>query len=214
VITTNHETDGIYLPPDDRRHYVAWSTMTQEDFPEGYWKQIYGWYAAGGDRHVAAYLAAYDLSSFDAKAPPPKTEAFWAIVDANRPSENAELADLIELTQNPEAVTLDLLIKACSPAMTDLRLWLEDRKNRRLIPHRMRAIDYVPFRNEGAEDGLWKIDERRQVVYVRGELSPRERRAAAEGLAQPGAAVSLVSEVSGTPPRIFEPGGGGGREEF
>jgi len=26
VITTNHKTDGIYLPNDDRRHYVAWST--------------------------------------------------------------------------------------------------------------------------------------------------------------------------------------------
>ena len=26
VITTNHLTDGIYLPAEDRRHYVAWST--------------------------------------------------------------------------------------------------------------------------------------------------------------------------------------------
>jgi hypothetical protein len=25
IITTNHKTDGIYLEPDDRRHYVAWS---------------------------------------------------------------------------------------------------------------------------------------------------------------------------------------------
>jgi hypothetical protein len=24
IITTNHKTDGIYLPPDDRRHFVAW----------------------------------------------------------------------------------------------------------------------------------------------------------------------------------------------
>jgi Family of unknown function (DUF5906) len=24
IITTNHKTDGIYLPADDRRHYVAW----------------------------------------------------------------------------------------------------------------------------------------------------------------------------------------------
>ena len=26
VITTNHKQDGIFLPADDRRHYVAWST--------------------------------------------------------------------------------------------------------------------------------------------------------------------------------------------
>ena len=25
IITTNHQTDGLYLPADDRRHYVAWS---------------------------------------------------------------------------------------------------------------------------------------------------------------------------------------------
>jgi hypothetical protein len=32
VITTNHLSDGIYLPADDRRHYVAWSDRTKESF--------------------------------------------------------------------------------------------------------------------------------------------------------------------------------------
>ena len=27
VITTNHKTDGIYLPADDRRHFVAWTDL-------------------------------------------------------------------------------------------------------------------------------------------------------------------------------------------
>src|ERR1700740_505193 len=35
IITTNHKTDGIYLPADDRRHYVAWSDATKEDFTPG-----------------------------------------------------------------------------------------------------------------------------------------------------------------------------------
>ena len=26
IITTNHKADGIYLPPDDRRHFVCWLT--------------------------------------------------------------------------------------------------------------------------------------------------------------------------------------------
>ena len=34
LITTNHKTDGIYLPADDRRHYVAWSQRTKEDFSD------------------------------------------------------------------------------------------------------------------------------------------------------------------------------------
>ena len=32
IITTNHKTDGIYLPADDRRHFVAWSTLSKDDF--------------------------------------------------------------------------------------------------------------------------------------------------------------------------------------
>jgi hypothetical protein len=35
VITTNHKADGLYLPADDRRHYVAWSDATREEFDVG-----------------------------------------------------------------------------------------------------------------------------------------------------------------------------------
>ena len=35
VIATNYKTDGIYLPSDDRRHYVAWSELHQRRFRHG-----------------------------------------------------------------------------------------------------------------------------------------------------------------------------------
>ena len=57
VITTNHKTDGIYLPADDRRHYVAWSNLTKDDFATDYWTTLWSWYQNGGFGHVAAYLA-------------------------------------------------------------------------------------------------------------------------------------------------------------
>ena len=60
LITTNHKTDGIYLPADDRRNYVAWSDCRKTDFANSYWNRIYRWYDNGGDRHVAAYLAELD----------------------------------------------------------------------------------------------------------------------------------------------------------
>ena len=44
IITTNHKTDGIYLPADDRRHYVAWSQRTKEEFTPEYWNKLWGWY--------------------------------------------------------------------------------------------------------------------------------------------------------------------------
>ena len=84
ILTTNHKTDGIYLPAEDRRHYVAWSTHTKEEFSPQYWQELWGWYYTGGFEHVAAYLTELDLSDFDPKAPPPKTAAFWDIVNANR----------------------------------------------------------------------------------------------------------------------------------
>ena len=94
IITTNYKADGIYLPADDRRHFVAWSDLTKKDFTDNYWKELWGWYEKGGIGHVAAYLAELDLSDFDPKAPPPKTPAFWDIVDASRAPEDAELADV------------------------------------------------------------------------------------------------------------------------
>ena len=47
IIATNHKTDGIYLPPDDRRHYVAWSNVTKENFTQDYWDRLWGYYADG-----------------------------------------------------------------------------------------------------------------------------------------------------------------------
>jgi hypothetical protein len=181
VITTNHKNDGIYLPADDRRHFVAWSDRTKDDFDPDYWKRIYSWYSHGGNRHVAAYLAGLDLSGFDAKAPPPKTEAFWDIVDANRAAEDAELADTLDSLSNPRVVTLSRISES---APADLAVWLKDRKNRRSIPHRLEEVGYVPIRNSDASDGLWKISGKRQVVYARQDLSIRDRIAAATDLAR------------------------------
>ncbi len=163
VMTTNHKIDGIYLPADDRRHYVAWSEKTKDDFDEAYWSDLWGWYEREGFGHVAAYLAELDLSDFNPKAPPPKTAAFWAIVDANRAPEDAELADVLD-ELGKDAVTLDMLI---AKATGEIEEWLRDRKNRRVIPHRLEQCGYVPVRNDAAEDGLFKINGRRQVVYAK-----------------------------------------------
>ena len=86
VITSNYLTGGIYLPDDDRRHYVAWSSLTNADFEEGYWSRLWQWYEEEGYRHVAAFLHEYDISKFNPKAPPIKTTAFWQIVEVKQGS--------------------------------------------------------------------------------------------------------------------------------
>lgn len=176
VITTNHRHDGLYLPADDRRHFVCWSDRIKDDFDQGYWNDLYQWYDEGGIWDVAAYLRELDLSAFDPKAPPPKTAAFWSIVDAGRAPEEGELADVIDSLGKPKAVTLDQLIdEAKSIDAIDFWQWLKERTNRRKIPHRMESIGYVPVRNPTAKDGLWKINGRRQVIYVWDSLHAREQ---------------------------------------
>jgi hypothetical protein len=179
IITTNHKADGIYLPADDRRHCVAWSDLTKDDFAEAYWNGIWSWYDDGGDRHVAAYLTQLDISGFNSKAPPPKTAAFWDIVTASRSSEDSELADALDLLGNPDAVTL---LQVQNIATADFAVWLKDRKNRRVIPHRFEQCGYVPVRNDAAKDGDWKIGGTRQRIYGKHELSLRERLDAANKL--------------------------------
>ena len=177
IITTNHKTDGIFLPADDRRHYVAWSDAQKEDFTNKYWNRIWQYYEEGGYAYVAHHLATLDLSEFDAKAPPPKTEAFWEIVNASHMPETAELADALDKLERPDAVTLDDVKRASgNPSFMQ---WLEDRKNARRIPHRFEECSYVRVRNPDAEDGFWRIGNRRQVVYTKQELTPRERIVAA-----------------------------------
>jgi hypothetical protein len=63
--------------------------------------------------------------------------------------------------------------------------WLRDRKNRRIIPHRLEQCGYVRVRNDAAEDGLFKINGRRQAVYAKASLSIRDRLEAARELMNP-----------------------------
>jgi Family of unknown function (DUF5906) len=172
IFTTNYKTDGIYLPPDDRRHFVAWANLTKEDFNDGYWRDLYHWYNHGGAEHVAAYLASVDLSDFNAKVPPPKTLAFWEIVDASRAPEDAELADAIDRIGEPDILAVR---QAAGMATEEFANWLLDRKNAGRIPHRLEACGYVAVRNDGAKDGQWKVDGRRQAIYAKASLSLWDR---------------------------------------
>ena len=179
VITSNYKTDGIYLPADDRRHFVAWSTLTQYDFEEDYWRDLYRWYGNGGNAAVADFLAGRDLSGFDPKAPPPKTQAFWEIANANRAPEDAELMDVLDDLGQPDVVTLDRVASQASALQPAFAEWLRDKSNARRIPHRFEDCGYVAVRNPHDSEGRWKIGGRRQTIYGKVSLTENERLAAA-----------------------------------
>lgn len=162
---------------------VAWSNLTQDDFADRYWPKLYRWYANGGNEHVAAYLARLDLSGFDPKAPPPKTQAFWEIANANRAPEDAELADVLDDLGRPDVVTLDQVANRASLLQPAFAEWLRDRRNRRNIPHRFEDCEYVAVANPNDTEGRWKIGGTRHTIYGQTSLTIYDRLAAAFRLA-------------------------------
>ena len=192
VIFTSNYRDGLYLPPDDRRHDVMWSELVAADFADGYWAKLWSWYANGGFEHVAAYLTARNISKFNPSAPPPKGPAFWAMVQASAAPENSEFADLLDCIPHsnmsadlsqpakwPDAVTLSQLRRYADDPM---KAWIDDRRNRRSIPHRFEMCGYVPVRNVARKEGNWIVLNKRQVIYAKKELSLRAQYEAAESL--------------------------------
>ena len=101
-------------------------------------------------------------------------------MDASRAPEDAELRDAIDAIGSPAALTL---AKIAAIASEDFAKWLYDRKNARLIRHRLEGCGYVAVRNQGAKDGHWKVNGKRQVIYAKAELTIRDRFAAAYELA-------------------------------
>jgi hypothetical protein len=180
IITTNHKSDGIYLPSDDRRHYVAWSDIDKSAFDCNYFPNLYRWYEDGGYEIVAHYLQNLDLTDFNPKAPPPQTEAFFEIVNASRTPEDADMADALEALGWPDVVTIYDASMASTQA--DFAEYLKKRENSRRIPHRFEACGYTPVRNPDAKDGLWKLRHRRQVIYARNTLGKEERLTVARNL--------------------------------
>lgn len=180
ILTSNHKTTGLYLPPDDRRHYVAWSDQPGEGepgaLPASYFEQIFSWLDSGARRHVAAWLKARDLSRFNPKAAPPRTEAFWEIVNAQRAPEESELSDVLEKMAEDVrrhgkddgliVFTLDHLRgKARDLDFHGLVAWLEDRKNRRILPKHLERLGYRRVANPDAVDGRWRTSVGKQVFY-------------------------------------------------
>lgn len=176
VMTTNHKTDGLYLPPDDRRHYVAWSELTQDQFEPDYFPDLFYWYAGGGHGHVAAFLRDYDLSDFDPKAPPVHTPAFHEIVASHRAPEDAEFATALDQLADsgewPPVVSVRDIVAHADEAFG---YWLKDRRHSRKIAHRFEAAGYVPVLNPAAESGLWVVNKARCMLYGKKSLSVLQR---------------------------------------
>lgn len=181
VLTSNH-ADALYLPRDDRRHYVCVSPREQNDIPDGHFDRLYEWFAKGGNETVAHYLANLDLSSFNAKAPPPKTAGWHMIVAAGIAPESGDMTDAIEAMGNPAVLTV-AGIKQAIPGDSPLRAMLDDVKFRKAIPKRLADCGYVAVANPEASSGRWRMGIGKTSIYGRKDLPEIQRLDAARLLA-------------------------------
>ena len=196
IYTSNHKLDGLYLPAEDRRHFVAWSDAgiehagADEEARAAFWRDYQAWYDAGGLENAAAYLATRDLTLFDAKAPPPKTDAWYEIVEAGKSGEDEDIGEALDAMDavgegdgigRPDAITIETLRRAAGEK-SDLSTWLVDPANSTKIKHRFDAAGYDAVRNPDNREGRWHVDGKKVMVYGRRGLKRRQQLAAAKAL--------------------------------
>jgi hypothetical protein len=175
ILTTNHKVGGLFLPPDDRRHFVAWSTVEPSDFSPDAWTKYWARLNAGGAEAVANHLKALDLAHFNPKAPPPHTQAFWEMVNAMRTEEESEMADIIENLGNPKALVIsDIIARANTLGAYAFVAFLQERKNARLVVLRLEQCGYRRLANPDEHAGRWRVGSHRTGVYVRQNMTDRE----------------------------------------
>ena len=186
IFTSNHKNDGLHIPAEDRRTFVAWSSRKKGDLSEAFWSdydhKIKHEHAA---EHVAAYLATRDISKFNPGAAPPKTAAWEEIVaNGTEPAED-DLRDLLDKmgfepwdmdgpTHKPDAVTIGEIVSRndCPKSLRDL---FTDPGKRRVVGHRMESAGYGSVTCPDDTEGRWRVDGRRQMVYARNDMSRREQ---------------------------------------
>jgi hypothetical protein len=166
-------------PPDDRRHFVAWSTVEPSALSPDDWAKYWARLNAGGAEAIADHLRRFDLSGFNPKAPPPHTQAFHEMANAMRSEEESEMDDIIESLDHPKALVIaDLIARAHTLRpihnYDNFVAFLQERKNARLVALRLENCGYRRLANPDERTGRWRVGGQRTGVYVRHELTDRE----------------------------------------
>lgn len=170
ILTTNHATDGIYLDPNDRRHYCAWSDAEKLDETEA--EALWDWYRnRGGQDYVANYLSTFDLSGWNSKAPPPRTAWWHQLVDGGRFAENDMFTDALIKLGRPEWITAASIAGAGDAKLAG---WMADPGNRRKVARELEKAGYRKLVNPHDERGRWYVGAERTAVYRRANVPEKE----------------------------------------
>lgn len=168
IITTNHLSTGLHIPDDDRRYDVietatlAQMGLSDHERRREYFNELWSWFAENGREHVAALLHEWDLSGFDPANGQRRTQAH-RVASLSDHSEDEWLVNIIEELGAPDALP-GFLIRDRAVA---------EGHHPKDIARKMKAAlerqGYVRTIN-GCKDGMWRVNGKRTVVYVRGSF--------------------------------------------
>ena len=158
VFITTNDWMSMYIPPEDRRMFIMHSHLPQKWHEAAglptYFNDLFAWFDSGGIGHVAAWLAARDLSRFDPKAQVART-AGWGAVAASWGEPEDAVAWALDKLGSPDVVFGQELVNPQFDHHEEVAGML---KSPRKIAHRMTKAGYVqvpPPKTPGASDGRW-----------------------------------------------------------
>jgi hypothetical protein len=93
VVAFSNERMAITIPSNDRRWFVLWSDALCMEADAA--ARMWAWYKSGGFSSVAAWLAARDVSAFNAGAAPPRTEAKAIMVETGMSGAESFLVEMM-----------------------------------------------------------------------------------------------------------------------
>lgn len=167
ILTTNHQVDGLYMDPQDRRHYCAWSDA--EKMSEADANAIYGWYENGGLDAVSHFLRTLDLKArgFNRTAPPKRTEWWQQLVAGGTSAESDSFTDALDKLGRPEWTTVD----SVGLAVPELTGWVKNPTNRRKLERQMVSAGYQRMPNPNdPKRGRFSLKGTQVVVYRRSDV--------------------------------------------
>ncbi len=176
IITTNHLSGGLYIPPDDRRYDIIQAATFEEigivftdpARRKAYFDRLWDWYNnKNGKKHVAAFLHLRDISHFSAALGQRKTEAHRRIVSFGL-SGDQWLDDILVTIGNGEPWILrgDVLFAKA----------VENGEKAGTVKAKMATCleraGFELYRNKERADGRWQINGKRTTIFIKKGFEP------------------------------------------
>jgi hypothetical protein len=170
IMTTNHLSNGIFIPEGDRRYDVIDCAtkkdmgLNEEELKE-HFERLWEWFENDrGAENIAAYLNTRDISKFSANSGQRKTEAHKTVV-AQGYSSDYWLTDIIEELGSPVALRASWIVERA------VANGMKINEVRAKMAYAMERTEYSKMVNPNIVDGRWKIAGKSTIIYSKYGIS-------------------------------------------